>query len=761
MRSLRVLIPVYFLLGAAAMAEEKPFGLNQRLPWNDSRVVGSPDPLSPYKVERAFPKLNIKQPLVLLPEPGTKRLFILQHLGGWGGPSRILAIPDDQAASEPEQLLEVEPLVYGMVLHPNYEKNGYIYLGMNGQADKGEGKASKVVRYTVGPQPGGKIDPASRLLIVEWPSNGHDGIDVAFDNEGYLYASAGDGSSDSDANLTGQTLDDLLACIIRIDVDHPTEGRAYGIPKDNPFVDRPGARPEVWAYGIRNPWRMSYDRESQQLWAGNNGQDLWEQVYLVKKGGNYGWSIVEGSHPFHVTRKAGADPILGPAAEHSHSEFRSLTGGRVYRGKRLPELVGAYVYGDWSTGRVWGIKHDGTKAIWNRELVDTPFNITGFGTDHDNELYVIDQVTGFYRLQPTTEADKPTQPFPTKLSETGLFASVPDLTPHTAALPYEVVAPQWADGASMTRFIALTGMEKVQQQPQLNAGGAWSFPNGSVTVQTLSLDLADDAGKASRKRIETRLMVRLQGQWTGYSYRWNPEQTDAELVPSAGTADAFEVVDSTKPEGRREQIWRFPSRTECLVCHSRALGFVLGFSPMQLDRDRNFGAATDNQLRTFEHINVFEGTLPELRDDRPRMVDPYDTKAPLASRARSYLDVNCATCHVKEGGGNSLMQLGFRMPLGGMSLIDQVPSHDKFNLPDARLIAPGAPERSVLLHRISQRGSAQMPPLVSTEVDHAAVDLITDWIRRMPPDGGVSKEPARQGRRGNRGAAGKISRKAD
>jgi glucose/arabinose dehydrogenase len=758
---LRVLIPVYLLLGATAMAEEKPFGLGRRIPWNDSRVVGSPDPLSPYKVVRAFPKLEIKQPLAMLPEPGTNRLFVLQHLGGWGGPSRVLAVPDDQTATQSEKLLEVDALAFGMVLHPNYEKNGYLYLGMNGAASNGKGKASQVVRYTVGPQPGGKVDPASKLLIVEWASNGHDGCDVAFDNEGYLYASAGDGSSDSDANLTGQTLDDLLACIIRVDVDHPSEGRNYGIPKDNPFVDRPGARPEVWAYGIRNPWRLSFDRESGQLWAGNNGQDLWEQVYLVKKGGNYGWSIVEGSHPFHVTRKQGNDPILGPAAEHSHGEFRSLTGGRVYRGSRLPELVGAYLYGDWSTGRVWGIKHDGTKAAWNRELVDTPFNITGFGTDHAKELYVIDQITGFYRLEPTTDADKPTQPFPTRLSETGLFASVPDHTPHPAALPYEVVAPQWADGASMARFIALTGLEKVKQEPQLNAGGAWSFPNGSVTVQTLSLDLVDDAGKTARKRIETRLMARLQGQWTGFSFRWNAEQTDAELVPAAGTSEAFEVADSSKPEGRREQIWRFPSRTECLVCHSRALGFVLGFNPLQLDRDRDFGAVNDNQLRTFEHINIFEGTLPERRDDRPRMVDPYDLKAPLAARARSYLDVNCSTCHVKEGGGNSLMELGYRMPLDRMHLIDEVPAHDKFNLPDARLIAPGAPERSVLLHRISQRGSAQMPPLVTTEVDQVAVDLITDWIRKMPPGGGPVEVVPESARRGNRGGRGKAARKAD
>src|SRR5262249_47825141 len=161
--------------------------------------------------------------------------------------------------------------------------------------------------------------------------------------------SSGDGSSDSDRDLTGQTLDDLLAAMLRIDVDHPTPDRPYGIPADNPFLDRPNARPELWAYGFRNPWRVSYDLPSDQLWVGTNGQALWEQVYLVKKGANYGWSISEGSHTFHAQRQAGPDPIAPPAAEHHHSEARSLTGGQVYRGKHLPELVGTYIYGDWST----------------------------------------------------------------------------------------------------------------------------------------------------------------------------------------------------------------------------------------------------------------------------------------------------------------------------------------------------------------------------------------------------------------------------
>jgi uncharacterized repeat protein (TIGR03806 family) len=731
----RVVAAILLLLPGLASADERavaerPFGLERRVLWNDSRVVGSPDPLSPYKVVRAFPRLDLKQALTLTPEPGTDRLFVLQHLAVRGGPGRLLAVRDDQAATEAGTLLEIDGLAVGLAFHPDYERNGYVYIGLNGPM-KSRNRSSQVMRYTVDRRPPHGIDPESRLLIIGWPSNGHDGGDLAFGNDGYLYVSSGDGSSDSDADLTGQTLDDLLAAVLRIDVDHPEAGRNYGIPQDNPFVDRPGARPELWAYGLRNPWRLSYDRVSGQLWVGQNGQDLWEQVYLIQKGANYGWSLTEGSHMFNARRQAGPDRISPPAAEHHHSEARSLTGGRVYRGTRLPGLVGTYVYGDWSTGHVWGIKHDGTRATWQGELVDTPFNITGFGTDHAGELYVIDQLSGFYRFEPITEADRPSQPFPTALSASGLFASVAEHKPHPAALPYEVCAPQWADGAAIERFALLTGLEKVEQKAQLNAGGWWTLPEGSVLVQTLSLDLAGAGGKPDRKRIETRLLVRYQGEWAGYSYRWNAAGTDAELVPAAGAAVDLEVADPTEPGGRREQTWRFPGRTECMVCHSRASGFHLGFSPLQLDRDRDYGGTIDNQLRTFEHIGIFQGTLPRRRDDRPRLVNPYEAQTPLEARVKSYLHVNCSTCHVKEGGGNALLELGLTTPVRKMHVVDEAPLHDRFDIADARVVAPGAPERSVLYRRISRRGTGQMPPLVSTEVDRKAVDLIGEWIRGL------------------------------
>jgi len=169
---------------------------------------------------------------------------------------------------------------------------------------------------------------------------------MAFDNDGLFYVTTGDGTSDSDEDVVGQRLDVLHAKVLRIDIDHPDPGKTYSVPKDNPFVDLGGARPETWAYGLRNPWRMHYDREAGHLWVAQNGQDLTEQAYFVRKGDNYGWSVYEGSRPFYLERKLGPTPHVLPTFEHGHHEARSLMGGLVYRGGKLPEIEGAYIYGD-------------------------------------------------------------------------------------------------------------------------------------------------------------------------------------------------------------------------------------------------------------------------------------------------------------------------------------------------------------------------------------------------------------------------------
>jgi uncharacterized repeat protein (TIGR03806 family) len=722
-----ILAPGYCL--AADAVKDRPFGIDKRIPWTTSRVIGSPDPPLPYRAVQIWPQLSLTRPIYLLREPGRQCMLLVEQLSD-RIKGRIRRIEFGSDAKTAETILELDRLIYGLTFHPDFATNRYVFIFSN---RKGDGKTSldRVSRFTMERTTPFRLRADSELPILEWPSNGHDGGDLGFGPDGFLYIPTGDGTSDSDGDLSGQSMNDLLGAMLRIDVDHPSGGKAYSVPRDNPFVGLPGARPEIWAYGFRNPWRMTFDPRNGQLWVGNNGQDLWEQVFLVRRGDNFGWSVFEGNHPFQLERKLGPTPHVPPAAEHHHSEARSLTGGVVYYGTKFPGLQGTYIYGDYSTGRIWGLRHDGRRATLHRELADTQLAITGFAIDPDGELLVIDYGGGIYRLEPLPAEKKPAK-FPTRLSETGLFRSVADARPDPALVPYSVNAPLWSDGAWKDRWIALPGASQIE----FTAKHGWKFPEGAVLVKTFSLEC--EAGKpASRRRVETRLLTRQQGEWQGYSYQWNDQQTDATLVASAGMDRAFTIQDSQSPGGRREQVWHYPSRAECLVCHSRAVNFVLGLNTWQMNQSHDYGAVRDNQLRTLDHIGLFRAAKPgasalaKRPDEYPHLVDPQDAKQNLDARVRSYLHANCASCHTMAGGGNARLELVFDVELAKTNMLDALPQHHTYGIVDARIIAPGSPRRSILLERVNRRGPGQMPPLATSLVDTQAVELLRAWIEQV------------------------------
>ena len=690
-------------------------------------------PTISLRPKRTFTKFPLNQPVYIEPEPGTDQLLVIE-LGG-----KIRRFKDDPEAENAEFLIDTGRETYGLTFHPNYEENGYLYVVSNGPIG---GKVTEtrnyVSRFTVNRQPPYNCDPNSELILLEWLSNNHNGGDLAFGPDGYLYIPAGDGAMDSDTNLTGlpgsydrdpkgQDLSNLPGTIMRIDVDRPEAGRPYSIPSDNPFIHLEGARPEIWVYGIRNPWRITFDRETGHLWAGNVGQDRWEMIHLVRRGDNYGWSLYEGSHPFFLNRKQGPTPIVKPTVEHPHSEARSITGGVVYYGSKFPELRSAYVYGDYATGKMWALRHDGEKLIWHREIADTTLQIVSFGIDHNDELLIVDLARGIYQLERKPES---TEKFPIRLSETGMFTSVKDHQTDPGLIPYSVNAPLWADGAQVERFIALPGDSQIEMSAADGVG--WSFPDGAALIQTFALDL--EAGDpTSRHRAETRLLTRQQGEWVGYSYIWNDEQTDATLVDAAGTDRVFTIQDSSTPEGSREQSWHYPSRETCMECHSRAANYVLGLTTIQMNKVHNYGAVSDNQLRTLNHINVFKKPLSKSPEEYSKLVNPYNPKEPLEARARSYLHAACANCHVHTGGGNARIVLDFTTALDKTYSVGFRPQHDAYGIPDAMLVAPGDPERSILYQRVARRDEGQMPPLATSQPDLQAAQLLYDWISQMKP----------------------------
>ncbi|MEI7700963.1 MAG: PQQ-dependent sugar dehydrogenase, partial [Planctomycetia bacterium] len=273
----------------------------KRIPWTESKLTGTPEPPLPWRVAGCYEKLALKAPVYLRAEPGTRRLLYVDHKAEGAEPGGLRAFVDDANCSESEPILTMDNLIYGFCFHPRYQENGYLFVISNGP-HKESSKKNRISRFTISRDSSGRVLRDSELVILEWESNGHNGGDLGFGPDGFLYCPTGDGTTDSDPLQTGQGLNDLLAVMLRLDVDRPGADKPYSIPADNPFLKTPGARPEIWAYGFRNPWRMDFDRKTGQLWLGQNGQDLWEQVYLVRRGENYGWSIQEGSHPFYAER---------------------------------------------------------------------------------------------------------------------------------------------------------------------------------------------------------------------------------------------------------------------------------------------------------------------------------------------------------------------------------------------------------------------------------------------------------------------------
>jgi glucose/arabinose dehydrogenase len=705
-------------LGTFTFCKNKLFQGSDREVWNNSRLTGSPDPTLPYEVQRAFPKLSLKHPVALKQDPVTGNMLVLETDQTGERHSRLKRFVADEGVRAAETMLELPGLAYSIEFHPQYEQNGFIYLGLNNPGPDGE-NYSKIVRYTIDIQGSKQLVASSAFIIIQWQSDGHNGAAMCFGIDGMLYVTSGDGTSLMDLDIVGQDLTTLLSKVMRIDVDGVGPNQGYQIPQDNPFVGMPTVRPETWAYGLRNPWRITADPESGQIWVGQNGQDLREYAHLLERGANYGWSAYEGSREFLKDRLAGPSPFTPPTIEHDHSEFRSLTGGIVYRGSRFPDLVGAYIYGDYTTGRIWAARHNGNKLLWNHELADTTLTITDFTTTAAGDTLIVDYTgDAIYRLEPSIPKENETNTFPRQLSETGLFVSTPELIAAEGVLPYQINAPSWHDGAESKLLLALP-KQATATFPSSNSATvhwlSWDLPDGTALAQTL---MEPESGR----RLETRILLKQDNDWRAYSYVWNEEQSDADLAPKEGTRIQT-----------KDREWLVPSRAECLVCHSRQARFALSLTNPQLNRAELIQGKLVNQLASIIRQGYVKDSNSETAisskppSNIPPLVDPYQASAPLPDRVQAYFAVNCSHCHTPNGGGNSKLNLGPWANPEEQHLVDAPPEHEDFGLSDARLIAPGFPERSVLPIRVTLRGPGQMPPIGTLYPDTKGIQLLMEW----------------------------------
>lgn len=383
---------------ASACADQQPDGPTVTV--DRSSPVGEGD-LPAVSLSPAFVNLTFLRPVqVTHAGDGTNRLFVIEQ------PGRVMVFENRSDASEAAEFLDIRDRVYfghneegllSIAFHPKYKDNGRFFVWYS-EGDRTE-RRTVLSQFTVSETDPNRADAGSERVIlkVDQPWGNHNGATVKFGPDGYLYVSIGDGGWANDPRNYSQNLESLLGKIIRIDVDNASDDRAYAIPAGNPFVGREDARDEIWAYGLRNVWRMSFDRETGELWAGDVGQDAWEAVYVITRGGNFGWNITEGSQPFRRGVEA-AEPMIDPVIEYSHRQGKSITGGYVYRGSSNQRLRGAYVYADYVSGRIWALRYEDGKVTANREILQAARrpHVTSFGEDEAGELYIcaFDQLDG-------------------------------------------------------------------------------------------------------------------------------------------------------------------------------------------------------------------------------------------------------------------------------------------------------------------------------------------------------------------------------
>jgi uncharacterized repeat protein (TIGR03806 family) len=664
-----------------------------------------------------FTNLSFTQPVGLLQAPNdSARWFVVQQNGivqqfvGTNPTSASLFI-DISAISSEVLSGGGEMGLLGMAFHPNYPTDNRVFLSYT----HGNPMVSRVSSFTSS-DGGATLNPDSEsiLLTVDQPVDNHNGGHIAFGPDGYLYIGLGDGGGGGDPRSNGQRLTTMLGKMLRIDVNGAAP---YAIPPSNPFAGNsmcpPAGRasgecPEIYAYGFRNPWRWSFDRENGDLWVGDVGQGEWEEVDQVTLGGNYGWRCREGAHDFNTGGTPGCSTgtLIDPIAEYNHMFGIAVTGGYVYRGTQNTSLLGRYLFGDFGSGRIWAwIAENATLPREPTQLLDTELAISSFGQGNDGELYVVDYNGTLQRVvfESTVGADTA----PRLLSDTGCVSTTDPKQPASGLIPYTINAPFWSDGADKDRWIGLPEGQSIT----IGTDGDWTFPPGTVLMKNF---------RVGTQLVETRLFMRHpDGVWGGFTYEWNPEQTQATRLEGG----------ATRPLGGGRS-WVFPSEGQCLDCHTQAAGRSLGLETAQLNRSFTYPQTNRaaNELTTLNHIGVLTPALADA-STQPALPDPFGTAGTLAERARAYLHTNCSQCHRPGTTAPTNLDFRYTTSLIATNACNAVPRAGDLGLgADARLIAPGSSANSLVVNRMNRRDSSAMPPLASLTADTAGVTLISQWI---------------------------------
>ena len=739
-------------------------------------------PPTVLQVVDALAGATFTQPICLATIPGnTQRLFVCERM------AKVQLVPDVTAALPTKQLfLDLQQVVsgrtpvetiegggnqehglLGLAFHPGYATNGYFYVAYTVRISGGS-YYQRISRFKVSTGNPNVADPNSELILLQQLDEGsnHDGGDIHFGPDGYLYYAAGDEENPNDFRLNSQIINkDFFAGVFRIDVDKrpgnlapnphaaiPTDSGVarFSVPTDNPFVytslggtwngtyngltnvssgvdtNLTTIRTEFWATGLRHTWRMSFDSLTGDLWGGDVGQDTYEEVNLIVKGGNYGWVFREGAHNTGLRTVPPGFTSIDPVYEHLHTgiaggdaQFKgnSVCGGVVYRGNRIASLYGNYIWCDSVSGHIWG-RNPNTQVVARLTGVAGAYGgLVSMGVDPSNQdVLFCDYINGRILRLTASAADGS---FPRTLSDTGAFADLTDLSPNPGLVNYDPIVAFWSDHAIKSRWFSIPNLSDTVTHV---VDGNWTLPAGMVWVKHFDMEMTR-GNPATKRRLETRFLVKTTNSVYGVSYAWNSGGTEAYLVPDGGTNFNLTITNGLTTI---TQQWGIPSRSECLSCHTPAGGFALSFNTRQLNQAATMNGFTGNQLTSLSAAGYFSNPVSGPQT-LPSFSKATDASVSLEHRARSYFAVNCVQCHQPGGGSPGTWDARAWLSLYQTSLINGSLNNNGGN-PANKLIIPGDTTHSVVLQRIRANGFTRMPPLATSVIDDVSTNLLHTWI---------------------------------
>ena len=733
-----------------------------------------------FETINALGSLTFSAPMcTAFPAGETNRLYVLQR----GGTIRVVNNLGTTPASAVFMNLTTylsnqgTPLNQGgengmltMVFHPDYNQNGYFYvyysITVGGQLYqrlarfKATGTAGNYNAAT-------SADPATQaplLTMLDQASN-HNGGDLAFGADGYLYLSLGDEGGGGDQYNNARFINkDFWGQMLRLDVDNdpanfvpnahsqasaafPSAVHAgtYRVPADNPFIGYTSwhgvtisantVRTEIFATGLRNPFRFTIDPGTGRIFLGDVGQNIYEEVDIIVKGGDYGWSWREGLHAYGSPPSPTSPPAgystfrKDPIFEYDHTDNGSgndsiihgatVCGGMIYRGNQFAELYGKYLFADFGEG-ILAVLTETSAGTWTgQRLAINVGDVVDFGIDPRNGEPLLCTLSGGTISKLNRTGTTPTQP-PATLSATGAFSDLATLTPNTGIVPYEPNVDFWSDYAHKSRWFSI---KNTSDTMTWSASGNWTFPTGMVWIKHFDFETTR-GNPATRRKLETRFLVKTATGVYGLSYKWRADQTDADLVAEQGLS---EVVPSSSPA----QTWRYPSRGECIACHSGVAGHALSFNSPQINRAHDYGGASQNQIEALSSAGYFSSPASGV-GSLPAFARADDGSQSLEWRVRSYLAVNCVQCHQPGGAAQGNWDARYTTPIDSANLIYGLLLNDGGDS-DNRFVTPEDPGHSMLLKRQQGLSAPRMPPLATNERDLVAEQLITDWINSLTP----------------------------